>query len=87
VFSFFFLLIPLFKTTDGVVVGFPIIVWAPNSQNIRIPINKKFGDPLNPPHYAIFGLDDIGFSLYQLRSFKYIKKENNSNHIGLTSWG
>ena len=45
--NFLRFLIPLFKTPEGVVVGFQNFAWAPN-KNIRIPIKNKFGDPLPP---------------------------------------
>jgi hypothetical protein len=32
-FSFFLFLPPLFKTTEGVVVGFQIFAWAPKKNN------------------------------------------------------
>jgi hypothetical protein len=46
-FFFFFFLPPLFKTTEGVVVGFQIFAWAPKKNNTNSGNNIKFGPP--PP--------------------------------------
>jgi hypothetical protein len=53
-FFFFFFLPPLFKTTEGVVVGFHIFAWplTKNKQNSEKKI--KFGPPTPGPLGAIF---------------------------------
>ena len=44
---FLLLLPPLFKTTEGVVVGFQIFAWAPKKNNKNYGKKIKFGPP--PP--------------------------------------
>jgi hypothetical protein len=39
------LLPPLFKTTEGVVVGFQIFAWAPKKKKKILEEEKKFGPP------------------------------------------
>jgi hypothetical protein len=49
-FSLLLLGVPLFKTPEGVVIGFQIF-----ALNIMIPIENIFGNPPYPPHSGIFG--------------------------------
>jgi hypothetical protein len=48
------LLPPLFKTTEGVVIGFPIFAWAPKKNNKNSGKKMKFGPPPTGPRGAIF---------------------------------
>ena len=45
---------PLFKTTEGVVVGFQIFAWAPKKNNNNSEKKIKFGPPPPGPLGAIF---------------------------------
>jgi hypothetical protein len=49
-----FLLPPLFKTTEGVVVGFQIFAWAPKKDNKNSEKKIKFRPPPPGPLGAIF---------------------------------
>jgi hypothetical protein len=50
----FFFSPPLFKTTEGVVVGFQIFAWAPKKNNENSENKIKFGPPTPGPLGAIF---------------------------------
>jgi hypothetical protein len=65
-FLFSFFLPPLFKTTEGVVVGFQIFAWAPK-KNIKNSEKKtKFGPP--PP--GPLGGDFFVFLLFFCENFR-----------------
>ena len=51
---FLFLLPPLFKTIEGVVVGFQILAWAPKTNSKNSEKKIKFGPPPPGPLGAIF---------------------------------